>query len=196
MKPEKWGVSVRITREMLEDAKWNLLQHNVKVAGKRFAEKETELILQDALAYGTSGVTGGAAITIANIAEAIYNVENEDYDPTDILVGNEIAQDLRNIDTFVEADKAGNTEMMSRGFIGTIFGKSVHRFSTNAAPSSTHAKYAYVFDRTQTYGIAISRDLTVENFTLPIYDMDGAVLTKRIDVKLLRSKAVSRITTS
>ena len=194
-RPVKYGVAIRITREMREDSQFELLQRNIRTAGKRFAESETSLILTQ-LDAANSTVTGGAAITIANLAEAIYNVENEDYDPTDILVGNEIAQDLRNIDTFVEADKAGNTEMMSRGFIGTIFGKSVHRFSTNAAPSSTHAKYAYVFDRTQTYGIAISRDLTVENFTLPIYDMDGAVLTKRIDVKLLRSKAVSRITTS
>jgi len=193
-KPVKYGIAVRITREMLEDSQFELLKRNIQTAGRRFAESETSLILTQ-LDGANSTVAGGAAITIANITEAIYNVENEDYNPTDIILGNEIAQDLRNIDTFVEADKAGNSNMMQNGFIGRIYGKNLYRFSTNAAPSSTHAKYAYVFDRSQAYGIAISRDLTVENFTMPTYDMEGAVITRRIDVKLLRSKAISRITT-
>ena len=29
MKPVKYGVAIRITRELLEDAKWNLLEQNV-----------------------------------------------------------------------------------------------------------------------------------------------------------------------
>jgi hypothetical protein len=70
------------------------------------------------------------------------------------------------------------------------------KFSTNAAPSSTYAKYAYLFDRSQAYGIAIKRDVTVENFTLPSNDMEAAAVTQRIDVQLLRSIAVAKITTS
>ena len=193
--PVKYGIAVRITREMMEDSQFELLQRNVRIAAKRFAENETSLVLT-ALDGANSTVSGGAAMTIANIAEAMYNVETEDYVPTDILVGNEVAQDLRNIDTFVEADKAGNTDMMKRGFIGTLFNMNVARFSTNAAPTTTYAKYSYVFDRSETYGIAIKRDLTVENFDLPTYDMQGAAITQRIDVQLLRSKSVSKITTS
>jgi len=193
--PVKYGVAIRITREMMEDSQFELLQRNIRLAGKRFAEKETELILT-ALDSATTSVGGGAAITIANLTTAALGIENYDYTPTDLIVGNEVLQDLRNVDTFVEANKAGNTEMLTRGFLGIIYGWNVVRFSTNAAPSSTYAKYAYLIDRSQAYGIAIKRDITIENFDLPTYDMQGAVVTQRIDVKLLRAKAAAIITTS
>lgn len=193
--PKKYGVAIRITREMMEDSQFDIIQINLKEVGKRFAENETSLILT-ALDGASNTVTGGAALTIANLTTAILNLHNNDFEATDLIIGNEVLSDLQNIDTFVEADKAGNTELMNRGYIGTIFGARVARFSTNAAPTTTYAKYAYVFDRNQTYGIAIKRDITVENFTLPTHDMEGAAVTQRIEVKLLRSAAVSNITTT
>lgn len=193
--PVKYGVAIRITREMMEDSQFELFNRNIAAAGKKFAEKETNLVLT-ALDGANSTVTGGASITIADITSGMLNVENEDYAPTDIIMGLEVLNDLRNIDTFVEADKAGNTNLMARNFIGTLYGMNVAKFSTNAAPTTTYKKYAYVFDRSQAYGIAIKRDLTIENFNLPTFDMQGAVLTMRIDVKLHRSKAVSKLTTT
>lgn len=197
--PVKYGVAVRITREMMEDSQFELFQRNIRTAGIRLAENETKLILT-ALDGCNSTVTGGAAITIANVTEAMYNIEgaDADFNATDLLIGKEVLTDFRNIDTFVEANKAGNTEMLDRGFKGTLYGANVATFSSSSTvvPDSSHPKYAYVFDRSQTYGIAIKRDITVENFTLPTFDMEGAVITQRIAVALLRSKAVSRITTS
>ena len=194
--PVKYGISVRITREMMEDSQFELLQRNLRMAGRRFAENETKLILL-ALDGATNVTAGGAAITIANLTGAMQNIEDNDYLPTDFIVGNEVLNDLRNIDTFAEADKWGDASSYNRtGFIGRLYGLNVHRFSTNAAPTTTHKKYAYVLDRSQSYGIAIKRDITVENYTMPSYDMEGACVTQRIDVKLLRDYAVARITTS
>jgi HK97 family phage major capsid protein len=193
--PLKYGVAIRITREMMEDSQFELLNKNIQAAGIKFAENETALVLT-ALDGANTTVTGGASITIANITAAMLAVENQDYVPTDIIIGMEALSDLRNIDTFVEADKAGNTNLMQRNFIGVIYGATVAKFSTNAAPTTTYAKYAYVFDRSHAYGIAIKRDLTVENFDMPTYDMQGAVLTQRIDVKVHRSKAIAKITTT
>jgi len=192
--PKKYGVAIRITREMIEDSQFELLQRNVRAAGRRFAENETNLILAQ-LDLANATTAGGAAITIANIAESMYDVEDNDYTPTDYLVGNEVVSDLRNIDTFVEADKSGNTEMLTRGFIGNIFGMNVARFSSNAGANAV-ATSSYIFDRRQAYGIAIKRDITVENFDLPTFDMQGAAITQRIEAKVLRTKAISKITTS
>ncbi len=196
MKPVKYGVGIRITHEMLEDGKWNLLQHNIKVAGKRFAENETSLILSAALDQANSTVTGGAAITIANITRAMQYLDDEDYTPTTIFVGMEVINDLRNIDTFVEANKVGNTDMLKRGFLGTIYGLNVIKFSTNAAPSSTYSKYAYVTDKQHAYVIAEKRPVTIVNFDLPVYDMSAANITQRIKVRYLRTKAIVKIITS
>lgn len=192
--PKKYGVAVRITREMMEDSQFELFQRNIRTAGKRFAENEANLVLGQ-LDRADNTVAGGDAITIANIAEAMFNVEDQDYTPTDMLAGNEVVHDLRNIDTFIEADKSGSTQMLNTGFIGTIFGLNVARFSTNIGANAV-ATSSYVFDRAEAYGIAIARDITVENFTLPSYDMEGAVLTQRIDVQALRTAAISKITTS
>ena len=196
MKPEKWGVAVRITREMLEDSKWNLLEHSLRIAGKRFAENETSLILSDALENANSTVTGGAAITIANITRAMQYLDDEDYTPTTLFVGNEVLADLRNIDTFVEANKIGNTDMLARGFLGTIYGLNVIKFSTNAAPSSTYSKYAYITDKMHAYVIAEKRPVTIRNFDLPVNDMSAANITQRIKVRYLRADAIAKITTS
>lgn len=195
VKPVKYGVSIRITREMLEDAKWNLLERNITTAGKRFAENETNLVLTE-LDTAANTVSGGAAFTIANLTTAMLNLENNDFNPTTVLVGNEVLNDLRNIDTFVEADKLGTREMLSTGFVGRIYGLDVMRFSTNAAPTTTYAKYAYVYDKSQAYCIVEKRPITVERFDLPNNDMSAAVVTQRLAVKTLRTAAISNITTS
>ena len=196
MKPIKYGVAIRITSEMMEDSKWNLLQHSVRTAGKRFAENETSLILSDGLDNTNSTVAGGAAITIANITRAMQYLDDEDYTPTTLFVGMEVLNDLRNIDTFVEANKVGNTDMLQRGFLGTIYGLNVIKFSTNAAPSSTYSKYAYVTDKMHAYVMAEKRTVTIRNFDLPVNDMSAANITQRIKVRYLRAKAIAKITTS
>ena len=192
--PIKYGVAIRITREMIEDSQVELLNRNIRTAGRRFAENETNLVLAQ-LDDANATTAGGDAVTIANIVESIYDVRAQDYRPTDYLLGEEQYSDLMNIDTFVEADKAGNTGFMSTGRVGTIFGLSVSTFSANAGTNAV-ATSGYIFDRTQAYAIAIARDISMESLTLPTYDMEGAVLTQRIDVENLRTKAISKITTS
>ena len=196
MKPVKYGVAVRITKEMLEDSKWNLLQHNLTTLGKRFAENETSLILSDALDNATNTVSGGAAITIANITRGMQYLDDADYSPTTLFVGMEVLNDFTNIDTFVEAQRVGNRDMLERGFLGTIYGLNVIKFSTNAAPSSTYSKYAYITDKMHAFAIAEKRPVTVANFEMPIYDMSAANITQRIVVRYLRADATAKITTS
>lgn len=190
--PRKYGVAIRITRELLEDSMFNLLENNIKIAGRRFAEKENELVI-GALDLAANTVSGGAAITIANITRAIQYLEDADKVATDFIVGFEVLNDLRNIDTFVEYQKTGNTEMLQRGFTGTLYGMSVVRVSTNAGMTTTSS---YVIDRSKAYVIVEKRPITVENVELPNFDMSGAVITQRIDVQPLRTNAISKITTT
>lgn len=193
VKPRKYGVAIRITREMLEDANFNLLEHNVKIAGRRFAENENTLVITNALEAAANTVSGGAAINVANITRAIQYLNDDDKNPTDFIIGFEVLNDLQNIDTFVEFQKVGNTEMLQRGFVGTIYGLNVVKVSTNAGMTATTS---YVVDRDYGYVIVEKRPITVENFDLPSFDMSAAALTQRIDVQPLRTTAIARITTS
>ena len=190
--PLKYGVGIRITRELLEDAKWNLQEHNVMIAGRRLAENENSLIVV-ALDAAANTVTGGAAITIANITRAMQYLEDSDYAPSDFVVGMEVLNDLRNIDTFVDWSKSGNIEMLQRGFLGTVYGMNVVKSSTNAGMTATSS---YVVDRRFGYIIAEKRPLTVENFDLPTHDMSAASVTQRITVAAFKTAATAKITTT
>ena len=195
IKPTKYGLRVNITREMMEDSQFNLLAQHVEMAGREFAENETSLILT-ALQGCTNSVSGGAAITIANLTSGMLNVENADYQPTDLLIGNEVLSDIRNIDTFVEANKLGSREMIQTGFVGVLYGLNVWRFSTNAAPSTTYAKYAYIIDKNYSYVIVEKRPISVEYYTLETHDAEGVAITQRLAVARLRDTATCRISTS
>jgi len=195
IKPLKYGCAIKITKEMQEDSQFPLLARHITKVGVRLAENETSLILTS-LQGCTNSVSGGAAITIANITRAMQYLDDADYQPTSFLIGNEVLNDLRNVDTFVEANKVGNVEMMQKGFLGTVYGMNVMKFSTNAAPTTTYSKYGYVYDKSNAYVIAEKRTPTVENFTLPLFDMSGAAVTQRIAVDRLRDNAICRISTS
>jgi HK97 family phage major capsid protein len=193
--PVKYGVAVRITREMMEDSQFPLLQDQIRTFGRRFAENENKLILL-ALDGANTTVTGGASITVANITTAMQNLWAQDFEATDMIVGDEVLMDLMNIDTFAEANKWGGVTANQTGDLGRVYGMTLHKFSRNAAPDTTYRLNAYVLDRRECYGIGIKRDVTVENVTLPTFDMEGAVITQRLDVQLLKNKAVSKITTT
>lgn len=196
IKPVKYGVRVDITREMLEDSKWNLLQRAIEIAGKEMAENETNLIISESLDSAANTVAGGAAITIANITRGIQYLRDKDYEPTDLLLGPEVLNDLQNIDTFVEANKIGNTDMLKRGFLGTLYGMNVVLFSANAAPSTTYSKYAYVIDRKHAFVIVEKRPVTTEMYKTPTHDTEGVAITQRIKTKALRTNATCKITTT
>lgn len=192
VKPVKYGVSIRITRELLEDGKWNLLQHNIRYAGKRLAENENSLVVT-ALDSAANSISGGASVTVPNITRAMQYLRDSDYTPTTYAVGMEVMTDLMNIDLFVDASKSGNTEMLSRGMVGTIFGMNVIAVSTNAGMTTTTS---YVYDNMEAYVLAEKRPMTVENFELPTYDMSAAAITQRITAKILRTSAVAKITST
>lgn len=192
LKPKKYGVAIRITSELLEDAKWNILQNNVMIFGRRFAENENSLIIT-ALDNAANTVSGGAAVTIPNITVAMEYLEEADKEATSFAVGNEVLQDLRNIDTFVEANKIGNREMLATGFLGVIYGMNVIRVSSNAGMTKTSA---YVYDRSFAFMIAEKRPITVQNFQLPAFDMSAASITQRLTVATLRTNAIAKITSS
>lgn len=192
LKPKKYGVLLRITRELMEDGKFPILERQLRLFARRIAENENTLIIA-ALDNAANTVSGGAAITIANITRAMQFLDDADYNTTDYLVGNEVLNDLRNIDTFVEFEKSGSLDMLERGFRGVIYGMKVHRVSTNAGMTATSS---YVIDRSQAYVIAEKRTLTVENFDVPTHDMSAAALTQRLDVQALRTDAIAKITTS
>jgi len=190
--PLKYGARVNISREMVEDSQFPLLARAVALLGQRFAENETSLMVTQ-LDSGANTVAGGAAVTIANITRAIQYLEADDAEPTDIIVGVEVANDLRNIDTFFEADKSGGVNALQDNFLGTVFGLRVWRASSNAGLTATTA---YVLDRRHALACVEKRPVSAQPYMLETHDLQGVAVTQRIAFLNMRTTAVAIITSS
>lgn len=190
--PKKYGIRVGITKEMVEDSQFDLMQYNAATAGYELADNEDSLAVTQLTAADTAAghtVTGGAAITIANITAAMQFLETDNYKPTDLIVGVEVANDLRNIDTFVEADKAGVANP-TMSLIGTIYGMKVW------VSNNVTAKHAYVIDRAKALALVEKRPVTLANYDKIETDTSYVVATQRVGWAYLYAHSVSKITTT
>lgn len=197
--PRKYGVRPLITREMQEDSLFAVMERNLKEAGYQMARRLDRILLQACRQGSGNTVTGGAALTVANITTAMNNLETNDYAATDFIVAPDVAMDIRNIDTFTEASKAGVNDP-SKSFIGTIFGMRVW-MSNNIAASETatrNATDALVIDRDWALAFAEKRPLTVERYNDVTRQLDGIVLSARWDAVAIpdTDQATSPYTTS
>lgn len=195
--PDKYGLRPLITREMQEDSLFPLIERALRESGYQMARKLDSLVFTAMRAGAGNTVAGGAAITVANIATGIYNLEVNDFEATDFIIGGAIANDLRNIDTFVEANKAGVSDP-SKSLIGTIFGMRV--WTTN---QMTNATDALIIDRTQAAWLAEKRPITIERYNDVTRQLDGIVCSSRWSAGVLidtdggtTTNAINLITTS
>lgn len=189
LKPVKYAVRMPITQEMLEDGKWNLLTHNVEVAGYKMAKKIDSLIISTIDDNAGNTVSGGATISVPNITRAMRHLEDADYVPTDIVCGTNIVDDIRNIDIFVEADKSGVTNP-SQSLIGRIYGMNV--WVSNNQTTTT----AYVVDRGHAFCVAEKRPVTINQWDDLVRDGKQAIATMRFVTRYVRASATAKITTS
>ena len=191
--PVKYGARVNIFREMIEDSQFNLLGNALATLGRRFAENETSLMITQ-LDSAANTVSGGATLTVANITRMMQHLEDADAEPTDFIVGMEVANDLRNIDSFFEADKSGGISALNSNFVGVVYGNiRVWRVSTNAGMTTTTS---YMLDRAQALACVEKRPISVKNYSIETHDTEGVSLTQRIAFKNIRSTAVAKATTS
>lgn len=195
LKPAKYGVRIMITREMQEDSLFDVMSMNVSTAGYELADNEEALIVAtldtgSGQSDSTRIANSNATLPISDITAAMQGIEEENYTPTDMIVGTEVANDLRNIDTFNEADKTGGPSAVNQRLIGTIFGMRVI-VSNNVA-----AKNAYLIDRRYAFVIAEKRPVTIERWFDITRDTGYAVATQRFATRYLRSGAIARIVTA
>jgi HK97 family phage major capsid protein len=192
--PVKYGVRVGVTREMAEDGILDLLSYHAELAGYEFADNEEALIVSQLDAADTAAsnsvANSNATLPITDITAAMQNLEAANYTPTHMIVGAEVCNDLRNIDTFNEADKTGGPSALNQRLVGSIFGMKV-LMSNNVS-----AKLAYVIDANYAFVIAEKRTLTIERYSDYARDTGFIAVTQRFAAHYLRSGATSEITTT
>lgn len=197
--PVKWGNSFVITSESQEDSNWDIIKMNLKKAGLEAGVREDRIIL-DAFndsTYGFISDTGqivtsaGTELSVADIADAMETIEDDDYRPDTLILHPTQVGELRQIDTFVEADKVGSRETWLKGFVGKIFGMNV--LITTSAWLGGTTDYAWCFDSNYAAALVVKRPLTVKPFVLPQRDSLGVTVSFREEAIVLQPKAGCRI---
>jgi len=191
--PVKYGVRIGVSQEMQEDGIIDLLSYHAELAGYEFADNEESLIVSqlDAAATASSNTVANsnATLPISDITASMQQLEEKNYMPTHMIVGAEVANDLRNIDTFVEADKSGVMNP-TRSLIGTIFGMKV------IMSNNVSAKLVYIIDANHAFIVGEKRPLTVKRYSDVARDSEYIAVTQRFAALYLRAEAVSEITTT
>src|SRR3990167_32277 len=195
--PVKYAVRPLITREMLEDGKWNLLEFTMRLAAIEIAENEQAQILAT-LDGAANTVSGGATLSLANITRAIQYLRDSDFNPKVFVIGPEVLNDIQTLSAFSDASQYGGADMQRNGFVGRVFGMDVYVISPNASTqtSAVQSRRAYVLDPAQAFCIVEKRPVTVENYDDAIHDMEGVVISQRVGFSLIRSSAVCLVTTT
>ena len=194
LRPRKYGVRLMISKEMMEDSLFDVMALNVETAGYELADNEESLIIDTldtatAQTDSTRIANSNATLPITDITAAMQGLEEEGYVATHFICGVEVANDLRNIDTFVEAHKSGINDP-SRRLIGKIYEMKV------LTSRNVTAKRAYVIDANYSFVIADKRPVTIERYFEAARDTGFAVATQRFSTRYLRSAATARIVTT
>ena len=191
--PVKYGCSVAIAREAIEDMKWDVIKRNLTALGIQAGLKEDALVVA-AMADSTYGfyagtgsshrvTTTGTELDIVDIVNAIVYPRTDDCNPNIMLLNPKQEGELNQIDTFVEADKVGNRTTFEKGFIGRIYGLDC------IISSSCTADRVYILDTSRAGVIVIRRDLSTSLFEVPERDSRGIACTFREAAQVLYPEA-------
>lgn len=201
---KKVGVRPLITKELIEDGLFDIVALELRKAGENIENKlnkdAVESLLKGALADSVdySATSGG----VQAVASAITNVKKNGFVPNTLVLSAYAEGELLKDSNLAYANRAGDTEAIRRGGIGTtLLGLTPYvttvdaelggeTFGNSAAEDSP---IALVYDKNAAGAIAMRRDLTVDRYEDPIRDLVGMSVTMRYATEPLLGKSISII---
>ena len=199
----KRGVRPLITRELVEDGLFSIVELELKKAGARVenainSECIDEILLDSGTAFDT--VTTAGAMGAKAVVSAIEQVAGYGFQATDMVMCPGFEAYL--FRDFVPALYAGSLgeSFLASGKLSNIFGLSCG-VSTVTYNGGTYT-WAYttdgyigalVYDRNAAGGLVFARDITVEQYNDPIHDLVGCAVTARFDAQSMLANSIVRI---
>jgi len=202
IKPKHFNVAPRITNDLIEDNNFQLVEWHLTQAAQQLGQYATDLAIADLKAAadgdGTQGtVTAGAdTTTTANVTEAIEELGSEFWNPNTMIVTYKAWVDAIN----VTASHAGITyPLPPEGYdakfqcLDVIFNNSKNLHAGVTSDKLTNC-VTLVLDRTAALLCGRKRWMQIENYSNPVRDLAGAVISCRQDCVTLYKDASNEIT--
>jgi len=186
--PLPFGMDMCISRSMIEDSAFELIEYHIKAAGREMATFVAEQVLTAMYAGRDTGnnVAGGTnAITVANVLAARAAVSGQGGTPDTFVLTWDMFQDVCVDTTTLNLSIDWKNKIANQYVLDGTFGlkwipRRVH--TSNGLYDTVNADYyGLVFEKAKGAALAWKRPLTIDNYLAPREGIQGAVVTARID---------------
>ena len=209
--PESFGLKIFLANTLVEDGAWPLIDWHIAQAGKAIGVQGSEMAITTLLSSsdgdGTlnSGTTGDADETKwiggadYDIRAAIRAIGDDKFIPNTLLCTSEAY--MHSISTAAREIGHGNDLSPVDGYnaklglLDVLINNSEQlHASTDAAGSAMTNCISFVLDRNNALLTGRKRWLRIENFSNPVEDLGGAVVSSRQDQVSLFDDSICKIT--
>jgi len=188
--PKKYGVRPLISREMVEDAEWDVIEYQLAEAGRAMADLETETIVSQMISDAGNSVAAATSGTLAysDVVNVLKECLIDNFSPDILVIHPSELADLLKDTAIQKAVEWGGPAVAPSGKVTTLLGMKV-LVSTKVASGT-----ALVVDSKHAGVLFIRRDITAEDYEDPMKDLAGVSVTARRAYATLRAEAIGKIT--
>jgi len=188
--PKKYGVRPLISREMIEDAEWDVIEYQLAEAGRAMADLETEKIILEMISDAGNSVAAGTSGTLAyaDVVNILKECMIDEFVPDVLAIHPSEFADLLKDAAIQKAMDWGGPAVAPTGRIANLLGMRV--LVSTKVTSGT----ALVVDSKHAGVLFIRRDVTVEEYEDPVKDLAGVAVTARWIYDTLRANAIGKVT--
>jgi len=208
---QPWGVNFNIGNDLIEDSQFNLIEQHIRMAGTEMGQYSTEQILA-VMALTTDGdgtlnttATGADTTTLTDISEAISKNEVDQFTPDRLLCCDHVVMDALMGDNTLSPyaiNYHDNAVKLSPDFMclglqwircnsTSLWTEGAHT-GGEASGMPTNC-ISYVFSKGYGYLSGRKRWLRIENYSNPVEDLVGAVVSARQDTVSVYDDSVCKV---
>ena len=185
------------SQRFLEDASWNVMEHQIAELGRSVAELETEKVYALYTGIADADLAGGAPLspetanTLAwtDVVALWSAVKGEDFNADVLVLHPDQYADLWKDDKFIHSFYWGEGADVEKGVLGGSYLGMRIVVSTKCTAAT-----AFAIDSRAAAAMIVQRELLTQPYQKPGEMLHGCIASERIGLGALRSKAVAKIT--
>ena len=199
-----WYINFNIGNDLIEDSQFNLIEQHIRLAGDQIGQFSTEEILT-VMASTTDGdgtlntEAGGAdTTTLLDLRNAYDTIIDDEFVPDSFIALSHVLFDAIGGDTTYTAyaNEYHNNMIYLRAPMpfGLTYQQCESASLYTAASSLPTNCISYVYTKPKSYISGRKRWLRIENYSDPVRDLTGAVVSCRQDTISMYDDSVCKIT--
>jgi HK97 family phage major capsid protein len=193
---KKYGDRPLLSKEIIEDCLWNRVDLELKRLGYRMENALNNACMKEMLSSGVN-TTGGTAggIEPSDISDVKRAIKLDGFLATHMIMHPQAEGEFAKSDYLMKANFAGDSGLLREGKIGKLLGLKSFIYSYDNSDNNTNwgstdgDGYIWVGNPSEFMKLIFRRDIQIEEYDDPIYDLVGLSATMRFGVKRIQNNA-------